>query len=143
MTDIYFHVLKSSRSLNADDPKCPAHPKRFHGMIRRLTKEEKSLVRQTGAQLFAQQKRQTPSHNGSEQSRQSPDSSQSRSSKSMAPQAAGEDGRSGRSATQDRAASSPSYHRCGHNTAARYSDDDKFSPVVPSKKRRTSPVTLP
>ncbi|XP_044720134.1 endonuclease-reverse transcriptase domain-containing protein [Hirsutella rhossiliensis] len=36
--------------------KCPARPKRSHGVIRRLTKEEKTLVRQMGAQLFAQRK---------------------------------------------------------------------------------------
>ncbi|XP_044720088.1 reverse transcriptase (RNA-dependent DNA polymerase) domain-containing protein [Hirsutella rhossiliensis] len=58
----------------ADDPKCPARPKRVHGIVRRLTKEEKGLVRQAGAQLFAQQKRQTPNHNVPEQSCQSPDS---------------------------------------------------------------------
>ncbi|KJZ69554.1 hypothetical protein HIM_11047 [Hirsutella minnesotensis 3608] len=61
-------------------------------------------VRQAGAQLFAQQKRQTPEHNVPEQSRQSPDSSQSRSSES---QAAGEDGSSSSSATEERAAPSP------------------------------------
>ncbi|KJZ71402.1 hypothetical protein HIM_09190 [Hirsutella minnesotensis 3608] len=71
----------------ADDPKCPARPKRVRGMVRRLTREERSLVRQAGAQLFAQQKRQTTNLNVPEQSRQSPDSSQSRSSES---QAAGE-----------------------------------------------------
>ncbi|KJZ70669.1 hypothetical protein HIM_09942 [Hirsutella minnesotensis 3608] len=53
----------------ADDPKCPARPKRVHGMVRRLTREERRLVRQAGAQLFAQQKRQTPNHNVAEQSR--------------------------------------------------------------------------
>ncbi|KAM4066695.1 reverse transcriptase (RNA-dependent DNA polymerase) [Hirsutella rhossiliensis] len=31
----------------ADDPKCPARPKRVHGMVRRLTKEEKSLAADT------------------------------------------------------------------------------------------------
>ncbi|KAM4055517.1 reverse transcriptase (RNA-dependent DNA polymerase) [Hirsutella rhossiliensis] len=57
---------------------------RVHGIVRRLTKEEKGLVRQAGAQLFAQQKRQTPNHNVPEQSCQSPDSSQLRSSESHA-----------------------------------------------------------
>ncbi|KAM4058241.1 endonuclease-reverse transcriptase domain-containing protein [Hirsutella rhossiliensis] len=43
---------------SADFSKCPARPKRSHGVIRRLTKEEKTLVRQMGAQLFAQRKQQ-------------------------------------------------------------------------------------
>ncbi|KAM4054890.1 endonuclease-reverse transcriptase domain-containing protein [Hirsutella rhossiliensis] len=43
---------------SADFSKCPARPKRSHGVIRRLTKEEKTLVRQMGTQLFAQRKQQ-------------------------------------------------------------------------------------
>ncbi|KJZ70858.1 hypothetical protein HIM_09772 [Hirsutella minnesotensis 3608] len=88
----------------ADEPKCPARPKRAHGMVRRLTREERRLVRQAGAQLFAQQRMQTTNHNVPEQSRQNPDSSQLRPSE---PQAAGEDGSSGRNAAQERAAPSP------------------------------------
>ncbi|KAM4062382.1 reverse transcriptase [Hirsutella rhossiliensis] len=42
---------------SADFSKCPARPKRSHGVIRRLTKEE-NLVRQMGTQLFAQRKQQ-------------------------------------------------------------------------------------
>ncbi|KJZ72308.1 hypothetical protein HIM_08349 [Hirsutella minnesotensis 3608] len=110
----------------ADDPKCPARPKRVHGMVRRLTREERRLVRQAGAQLFAQQKRQTPEHNVPEQSRQSPDSSQSCSSES---QAAGEDGSSGRSATEERAAPSPPCIVVA-TTPPHASDDIQFTPVV-------------
>ncbi|KAM4061021.1 endonuclease-reverse transcriptase domain-containing protein [Hirsutella rhossiliensis] len=115
----------------ADDPKCPARPKRVHGIVRRLTKEEKGLVRQAGAQLFAQQKRQTPNHNVPEQSCQSPDSSQLRSSES---QAAGEDGSSGRSATPERAASSPPCIVVA-TTPPHASDDNQFTPVVPRALR--------
>ncbi|KJZ70474.1 hypothetical protein HIM_10146 [Hirsutella minnesotensis 3608] len=42
----------------ADFAQCPARPKRSHGMIRRLTQEERRAVRQMGSQLFAQQQRQ-------------------------------------------------------------------------------------
>ncbi|KAM4060907.1 endonuclease-reverse transcriptase domain-containing protein [Hirsutella rhossiliensis] len=115
----------------ADDPKCPARPMRVHGIVRRLTKEEKGLVRQAGAQLFAQQKRQTPNHNVPEQSCQSPDSSQLRSSES---QAAGEDGSSGRSATPERAASSPPCIVVA-TTPPHASDDNQFTPVVPRSLR--------
>ncbi|KAM4066734.1 endonuclease-reverse transcriptase domain-containing protein [Hirsutella rhossiliensis] len=103
---------------------------RVHGIVRRLTKEEKGLVRQAGAQLFAQQKRQTPNHNVPEQSCQSPDSSQLRSSES---QAAGEDGSSGRSATQ----SEPLPHPCivVATTPPHASDDNQFTPVVPRSLR--------
>ncbi|KAM4062495.1 endonuclease-reverse transcriptase domain-containing protein [Hirsutella rhossiliensis] len=104
---------------------------RVHGIVRRLTKEEKGLVRQAGAQLFAQQKRQTPNHNVPEQSRQSPDSSQLRSSES---QAAGEDGSSGRSVTPERAASSPPCIVVA-TTPPHASDDNEFTPVVPRALR--------
>ncbi|KJZ69179.1 hypothetical protein HIM_11432 [Hirsutella minnesotensis 3608] len=110
----------------ADDPRCPARPKRVHGMVRRLTREERRLVRQAGAQLFAQQKRQTPNHNAPEQSRQSPDSSQSRSSESHA---AGEDENSGRSATEERTAPSPPCIVVA-TTPPHASDDIQFTPVV-------------
>lgn len=39
----------------ADMPTCPARPKRTHGMLRRLTVEERSLVRRLGAQMYHQQ----------------------------------------------------------------------------------------
>ncbi|KAJ6437988.1 (S)-coclaurine N-methyltransferase [Purpureocillium lavendulum] len=39
--------------------KCPARPIRSHGAFRRLTKEEKSRVREMGAQLFAQLSQRT------------------------------------------------------------------------------------
>ncbi|KAM4066292.1 reverse transcriptase (RNA-dependent DNA polymerase) [Hirsutella rhossiliensis] len=42
----------------ADFAKCPARPKRSHGVIRRLTREEKSRVRELGAQLSARRKEQ-------------------------------------------------------------------------------------
>lgn len=42
---------------SADLLKCPARPKRTHGMLRRLTKEERSLVRRLGRQLYHQQNR--------------------------------------------------------------------------------------
>src|ERR1700735_560116 len=34
----------------ADFPKCPARPKRDHGVLRRLTKQQKIIIRQMGAQ---------------------------------------------------------------------------------------------
>ncbi len=43
----------------ADFLKCPARPIRSHGAFRRLTKEEKSRVREMGAQLFAQLSQRT------------------------------------------------------------------------------------
>ncbi|XP_044715282.1 endonuclease-reverse transcriptase domain-containing protein [Hirsutella rhossiliensis] len=103
---------------------------RVHGIVRRLTKEEKGLVRQAGAQLFAQQKRQTPNHNVPEQSCQSPDSSQLRSSES---QAAGEDGSSGRSATQSEPLLTPCIVVA--TTPPHASDDNQFTPVVPRSLR--------
>ncbi|KAM4061731.1 endonuclease-reverse transcriptase domain-containing protein [Hirsutella rhossiliensis] len=42
----------------ADFAKCPARPKRSHGVIRRLTREEKSRARELGAQLSARRKEQ-------------------------------------------------------------------------------------
>lgn len=41
----------------ADTPTCPARPKRTHGMLRRLTKEERSLVRRLGQQMYHHQNR--------------------------------------------------------------------------------------
>ncbi|XP_044715247.1 endonuclease-reverse transcriptase domain-containing protein [Hirsutella rhossiliensis] len=90
----------------ADDPKCPARPKRVHGMVRRLTKEEKSLVRQMGVQLSAQQKRQTPKARVSDQSNQSPGRPQILSLESTAPRAAGGDGSSDMGAIYEPAAPS-------------------------------------
>ncbi|KAK4068311.1 hypothetical protein Purlil1_13840 [Purpureocillium lilacinum] len=43
----------------ADFLKCPARPIRSHGAFRRLSKEEKSRVREMGAQLFAQLRQRT------------------------------------------------------------------------------------
>ncbi len=124
----------------ADDPKCPARPKRVHGMIRRLTKEEKRLVRQAGAQLFAQQKKQTADHNVAERS---PESSVSSRSRSPEQQVAGENGSPRGNAPQERAAPSPPCIVVATTPPPQESNDNQFTPVVPSKKRRTSPVTLP
>ena len=41
----------------ADTPTCPARPKRTHGMLRRLTMEERTLVRRLGKQMYHQQNR--------------------------------------------------------------------------------------
>ena len=38
----------------ADFPRCPARPKRVHGMLRALTKDERSRVREIGSQLYQQ-----------------------------------------------------------------------------------------
>ncbi|KAM4056211.1 endonuclease-reverse transcriptase domain-containing protein [Hirsutella rhossiliensis] len=75
-------------------------------MVRRLTKEEKSLVRQMGVQLSAQQKRQTPKARVSDQSDQSPGRPQILSLESTAPRAAGGDGSSDMGAIYEPAAPS-------------------------------------
>ncbi|KJZ68809.1 hypothetical protein HIM_11802 [Hirsutella minnesotensis 3608] len=127
----------------ADDPKCPARPKRVHGAKRRLTKEERSLVRQMGAQLFAQQKRQTPCASASDQSHPSPDNTQTRSSESAMRRTAATEASSGRSTADEPAATSPPCIVVATTPPPQASDDNQFTPVIPSKKRRTSPVTLP
>ena len=68
----------------ADISKCPARPKRVHGMLRRLTKEQKTLTRRMGSQLYHQQNKQTdqtqrngqPEHHNTEQPGHNPEPQQ-------------------------------------------------------------------
>lgn len=125
----------------ADYPKCPARPKRSNGMIRRLTQEEKSLVRQMGAQLFAQQKRQRQSAGQTTQPGESPVDLQSRTPEPAGPHASIARESLDRGADVEAPASSPACIFVA-TTPQPESEDDQPRPAFPSKKRRTSPVTL-
>lgn len=152
----------------ADFSKCPARPKRSHGIFRRLTREEKILVRQLGAQLSAQQGKRAEPGAQPEQPERHPagslprtpgcigshspeveerlhDNEATSTTQPDDPEIEHRDDRSrGESVTSVLSSTRTMSPLCivVATTPQPQSEDDEPRPASPSKKRRISPMTL-